>query len=80
MLTGLSIRDFVLVRHLSLELGEGFTALTGETGAGKSILMTALAFALGGRGGQGLIRPGAAGSPRASPPPSRPSGAQLRSS
>ncbi len=59
MLTGLSIRDFVLVRHLSLELGEGFTALTGETGAGKSILMTALAFALGGRGGQGLIRPGA---------------------
>lgn len=59
MLTGLSIRDFVLVRHLSLELAEGFTALTGETGAGKSILMTALAFALGGRGGQGLIRPGA---------------------
>ena len=58
MLTGLSIRDFVLVRHLAVELGEGFTALTGETGAGKSILMTALAFALGGRGGQGLIRPG----------------------
>jgi DNA repair protein RecN (Recombination protein N) len=59
MLTGLSIRDFVLVRHLAVELAEGFTALTGETGAGKSILMTALAFALGGRGGQGLVRPGA---------------------
>jgi len=59
MLTGLSIRDFVLVRHLTVELGEGFTALTGETGAGKSILLTALAFALGGRGGQGLVRPGA---------------------
>jgi DNA repair protein RecN (Recombination protein N) len=59
MLTGLSIRDFVLVRHLSLDLGGGFTALTGETGAGKSILMSALGFALGGRGGQGLVRPGA---------------------
>ncbi len=60
MLTGLSIRDFILVRQLDLELGQGFTALTGETGAGKSILMAALGFALGGRGGQALIRPGAA--------------------
>ncbi len=59
MLTGLSIRDFVLVRALDLDLGGGFSALTGETGAGKSILMSALGFALGGRGGQGLIRPGA---------------------
>ena len=59
MLTGLSIRDFILVRQLDLELGQGFTALTGETGAGKSILMSALGFALGGRGGQALIRPGA---------------------
>ncbi len=59
MLTGLSIRDFVLVRALDLDLGEGFSALTGETGAGKSILMSALGFALGARGGQGLIRPGA---------------------
>jgi len=59
MLTGLSIRDFVLVRSLSLDLCDGFTALTGETGAGKSILMSALAFALGARGGQGLVRPGA---------------------
>ena len=59
MLTGLSIRDFVLVRALDLEVGGGFTALTGETGAGKSILMSALGFALGSRSAQGLIRPGA---------------------
>ncbi len=58
MLTGLSIRDFVLVRALDLDLGGGFSALTGETGAGKSILMSALGFSLGARGGQGLIRPG----------------------
>lgn len=59
MLTALSISDFVLVRRLRLEVTGGFTALTGETGAGKSILMSALAFALGGRGGQGLVRAGA---------------------
>lgn len=59
MLTGLSIRDFILVRQLDIELGQGFTALTGETGAGKSILMSALGFALGGRSGQTLVRPGA---------------------
>ena len=59
MLTGLSIRDFVLVRALDLDLEGGFSALTGETGAGKSILMSALGFALGARAGQGLIRPGA---------------------
>ncbi len=59
MLTALSICDFVLVRRLKLEFAGGFSALTGETGAGKSILMTALAFALGGRGGQGLVRAGA---------------------
>lgn len=59
MLTGLQIRDFVLVRALDLELAEGFTAITGETGAGKSVLLAALVFVLGGRGGQGLVRPGA---------------------
>lgn len=59
MLTGLAIRDFVLVRSLDLDLGEGFTSLTGETGAGKSILMAALGFALGARGRQDQIRPGA---------------------
>src|ERR1700754_4509407 len=57
MLTGLSIRDFVLVRALDLELADGFSALTGETGAGKSILMTALGFALGGKAGRAMIRP-----------------------
>ncbi len=59
MLTGLSIRDFVLVGALDLDLGAGFTALTGETGAGKSILMSALGFTLGGRSQQALIRQGA---------------------
>lgn len=59
MLTRLSIRDFVLVRALDLDPGDGFSALTGETGAGKSILMSAFGFALGARAGQGLIRPGA---------------------
>jgi DNA repair protein RecN (Recombination protein N) len=59
MLTSLAIRDFVLVRALDLDVGEGFTALTGETGAGKSILMSALGFAMGGRAAQGAIRPGA---------------------
>lgn len=59
MLTGLSIRDFVLIRALDLDPGDGFSALTGETGAGKSILMSAFGFALGSRAGQGLIRPGA---------------------
>ncbi len=61
MLTGLSIRDFILVRTLDLDLGEGFTALTGETGAGKSILLSALGFALGGRSLQTMIRLGAEG-------------------
>jgi DNA repair protein RecN (Recombination protein N) len=60
MLSALSVRDFILVSSLELEFGDGFTALTGETGAGKSILMAALSFALGGKGGQGLVRPGAA--------------------
>lgn len=59
MLTLLSIRDFVLVRALDLELGAGFTALTGETGAGKSVLLAALGFALGGRAQQGQLRTGA---------------------
>ncbi len=61
MLTCLSIRDFVLARAIDIELGDGFSALTGETGAGKSILIAALGFALGDRGGQGLIRTGADG-------------------
>jgi len=59
MLTSLSIRDVVLVDVLDLEVGTGLTVLTGETGAGKSIILDALGLALGGRGEAGLVRAGA---------------------
>jgi DNA repair protein RecN (Recombination protein N) len=59
MLTAVSIRDVVLIERLELELGTGLTVLTGETGAGKSILLDGLGLALGERGGPGLIRAGA---------------------
>lgn len=58
MLRRLTIRDFVLVDRLELAFSAGFGALTGETGAGKSILVDALAFALGERADTGLIRNG----------------------
>jgi len=58
MLCRLTIRDFVLVDRLELEFQAGFGALTGETGAGKSILVDALAFALGERADAGLVRAG----------------------
>lgn len=58
MLCRLTIRDFVLVDRLELDLQAGFGTLTGETGAGKSILVDALAFALGERADGGLIRSG----------------------
>ena len=58
MLRRLHIRDFVLVNALDLELGAGFTVLTGETGAGKSILIDALKLALGERGDASVLRPG----------------------
>ena len=58
MLRALSIRDYVIVDRLDLELGAGFTALTGETGAGKSILVDALALALGGRADSVVVRAG----------------------
>ena len=60
MLTGLSIRDVVLIEALDLEFGDGLDVLTGETGAGKSILLDALGLALGARGDSGLVRHGAA--------------------
>ena len=59
MLVGLSVRDIVLIDQLSLTFSEGLSALTGETGAGKSILLDALGLALGARGDSGLVRHGA---------------------
>ena len=60
MLRTLSLRDFVIVRELELELGAGYSALTGETGAGKSILIDALQLVLGARGDAIVVREGAA--------------------
>lgn len=60
MLRTLSIRDFVIVDAIELEFAPGFSVFTGETGAGKSILIDALALALGGRGDAGVVREGAA--------------------
>jgi len=56
MLQSLALRDFVIVDHLELDLSEGFTVLTGETGAGKSILLDALGLALGERADSSQIR------------------------
>jgi len=58
MLRALALRDFVIVESLDLELATGFTALTGETGAGKSILVDALGLVLGARADAGVVRPG----------------------
>jgi DNA repair protein RecN (Recombination protein N) len=58
MLKHLIIRDFVIVDTLELDFSAGFTALTGETGAGKSILIDALSLALGERGDAGMVRAG----------------------
>jgi DNA repair protein RecN (Recombination protein N) len=58
MLSRLTIRDIVLIDRLDLEFKRGLTVLTGETGAGKSILLDALTLALGGRGDGGLVRLG----------------------
>lgn len=59
MLLGLTIRDVVLIDRLSLAFRPGLCVLTGETGAGKSILLDALGLALGRRAEAGLVRPGA---------------------
>lgn len=59
MLTALSIRDFVIVDHLELDLASGFSVLTGETGAGKSILIDALALTLGARADAAVVKEGA---------------------
>ena len=60
MLRRLSLRDFVIVSSLEVELDAGFSVLTGETGAGKSILVDALQLALGSRGDASVVREGAA--------------------
>ena len=59
MLTELRIRNFAIIESLTLPLGEGFNVLSGETGAGKSIIVGALGFLLGERGSSDLIRTGA---------------------
>jgi DNA repair protein RecN (Recombination protein N) len=59
MLIGLSIRDVVVIDRLDLALAPGLSVLTGETGAGKSILLDALGLALGARAESALVRPGA---------------------
>jgi len=60
MLRRLSLKDFVIVDTLELEFGAGFSVLTGETGAGKSILIDALQLALGARAEGGVVREGCA--------------------
>ena len=59
MLRALEARDFVIVEKAGMELGQGFTVLTGETGAGKSILVDAIELLVGGRGDAALVREGA---------------------
>src|SRR6476469_5979045 len=59
MLARLSIRDILLIDRLDIDFGAGLAALTGETGAGKSILLDAFALALGARGEAALVREGA---------------------
>jgi len=61
MLVSLAIRDVVLIDKLELSFGQGLSVLTGETGAGKSILLDALGLALGARADSALVRPGAVG-------------------
>ena len=59
MLTHLQIRDFAIIDLVDLEVRAGLTVLTGETGAGKSIIVDALALLAGGKGGAEVVRAGA---------------------
>jgi DNA repair protein RecN (Recombination protein N) len=80
LLTALSIRDVVLIERLDLAFGPGLTVLTGETGAGKSILLDSFGLALGARAEQGLVRSGAGQASVAAafvPPPGHPAFALL---
>ncbi len=58
MLVHLSVHNYAIVEHLDLELAAGMTVITGETGAGKSIMLDALGLALGDRADSGVVRPG----------------------
>ncbi len=83
MLTALHIRDVVLIEQLDLGFGPGLTVLTGETGAGKSILLDSLGLALGGRTVSGLVREGseqASVTALFAPPPGHPALAVLEES
>jgi len=81
MLRTLTLRDFVIVDELDIEFEPGYTVFSGETGAGKSILIDALALALGGRGEAGIIRtvapPGVSGEPSAQSTQSTPARAEI---
>src|SRR5690606_21294720 len=59
MLLHLAVNNYAIVDHLELELDRGMTVITGETGAGKSIMLHALALTLGDRADSGAVRPGA---------------------
>ena len=58
MLVHLAVNNYAIVDHLELEIGGGMTAITGETGAGKSIMLDALSLTLGDRADSGAVRPG----------------------
>lgn len=58
MIHHLAIKDFLIIKSVDIELQQGFTAITGETGAGKSILLEALELLLGGKAGSSVVRPG----------------------
>ena len=60
MIRALTVENIAIIDRADLTLGEGFTALTGETGAGKSLLIDAITLALGGRAESELVREGAA--------------------
>lgn len=60
MLSHIFLRDFAIIETLDLEFDQGMTALTGETGAGKSILVDAIGLVLGDRADSGVVRHGAA--------------------
>ena len=61
VLTELHVRDLGVIAELSLVLGPGMTAVTGETGAGKTLVVTAIELLVGGQADAGMVRPGGQG-------------------